>query len=118
MSPIIYGVGSGKFNKLSIRVPTLIRAALKEGQVLVIGEGKKIWDYVHINNFSPLYALVLKKILNGEKVPVGEEIMFSSTGRFRWRELSQGIADALQRCQTPSRIRPCLLLLHTSPCVA
>jgi hypothetical protein len=32
MSPTIYGVGSGLYNKLSIQIPTLIRSALKAGR--------------------------------------------------------------------------------------
>ncbi|CZR69193.1 related to NAD dependent epimerase/dehydratase family protein [Phialocephala subalpina] len=95
MSPTIYGVGSGKFNKLSIQVPKLIRASLKAGHALVIGDGKGVWNYVHINDLADLYVILLQKILNGEKVPVGEQIMFSETGTFAWIDLSQHIADAL-----------------------
>jgi nucleoside-diphosphate-sugar epimerase len=96
MSPTIYGVGTGLFNKLSIQVPTIIRAALKEGQVDVIGEGKGIWDYVHIADLAALYKLVFDKIVAGEEVPTGEKgFLFSSTGRFTWFELSSRVADAL-----------------------
>lgn len=97
MSPTIYGVGSGKFNKISIQVPGLIRASLKVGQALVIGDGKGVWNYVHIDDLANLYALLLQKILEGEKVPVGEQIMFSETGTFSWIDLSQDIADALYK---------------------
>lgn len=97
MSPTIYGVGSGKFNKLSIQVPRLIRASLKAGQALVIGDGKGVWNYVHIDDLADLYVIFLQKILNGDKVPVGEQITFSETGTFAWIDLSRGIADALYK---------------------
>jgi nucleoside-diphosphate-sugar epimerase len=96
MSPTIYGVGTGLFNKISIQVPALIRAALKAGQAQVIGEGKGVWDYVHIRDLANLYQLLLTKIIAGEQIPSGEKgILFSATGRFSWFELSQGVANAL-----------------------
>jgi nucleoside-diphosphate-sugar epimerase len=96
MSPTIYGIGSGLFNKLSIQVPTVIRAGLKYGQVDIIGEGNGVWDYVHISDLTKLYEIVLNRVLNGEKVPTGEKgILFTGTGRFQWKDLSKGVADAL-----------------------
>lgn len=97
MSPTIYGIGSGQFNKLSIQIPTLLRVALKRGQAIVVGPGDGIWDYVHIDDLAKLYALVLQKILDGEQVPGGEQIMFTSTGRFAWRDASKMSADALHK---------------------
>lgn len=95
MSPTIYGIGSGKFNKLSIQIPMLIRLSLKSGQAIVIGDGRGIWNYVHIDDLAELYAILLRKILNEENVPSGEQIMFSESGSFSWKDASQGIADAL-----------------------
>jgi nucleoside-diphosphate-sugar epimerase len=97
MSPTIYGVGSGLFNKLSIQVPRMIRAAIKDGFVGVIGEGKGVWDYVHILDLARLYEILLLRVLKGEEIPIGEKgILFSGTGRFSWAELSRGIASALK----------------------
>lgn len=96
MPPTIYGIGTGRFNKLSIQVPNLIRAALKAGQAFVIGEGKGVWDYVHISDLAKLYELLLLKIITGEDLPSGERgIIFSGTGRYQWIEISNSIADAL-----------------------
>jgi nucleoside-diphosphate-sugar epimerase len=44
MSPLIYGVGTGQFNKSSIQVPAYTKAAISNGQTVVVGEGKGIWD--------------------------------------------------------------------------
>jgi len=96
MSPTIYGVGTGLFNKLSFQVPTLIRAALKAGQSEVIGRGKSEWDYVHIADLAQLYDLLVRKIIARVELPSGEKgILFSATGRYQWLELAQAIADAL-----------------------
>jgi nucleoside-diphosphate-sugar epimerase len=88
MSPTIYGFGTGLFNKLSIQIPALLRAAIKAGQVKMIGEGKGQWDYVHVTDLAKLYEILLVKILKGEEIPTGEKgILFSGTGRYSWAEL-------------------------------
>ena len=96
MSPTIYGVGSGTFNKISIQVPTIMRSAIKSGQVIMIGEGKGVWDYVHIADLARLYELLILKVIAGEQLPTGEAgILFSAAGRYTWRELSENIAKSL-----------------------
>ncbi len=98
MSPTIYGLGTGMFNKHSIQVPTIARSAIKAGQAEVIGEGTGVWDYVHIADLMKLYELVIEKTVAGVDVPSGEKgILFSSTGRYSWLELSNGIAAALYK---------------------
>jgi nucleoside-diphosphate-sugar epimerase len=96
MSPTIYGIGSGAFNKISIQVPTMMRSAIKSGQAIMIGKGKGIWDYVHIADLARLYELLVLKVIAGEQIPTGESgILFSSTGRYSWRELAENVASAL-----------------------
>jgi nucleoside-diphosphate-sugar epimerase len=50
MSPTIYGIGTGKFNDSSIQVPAYVRVTLANGQGLYVGEGKGIWDNVHVED--------------------------------------------------------------------
>jgi nucleoside-diphosphate-sugar epimerase len=96
MSPTIYGVGSGIFNKLSIQVPTMMRSAIKSGEAIMIGQGEGVWDYVHIADLARLYELLVLKITAGEVIPAGElGILFSATGRYSGRELSENIAKSL-----------------------
>lgn len=96
MSPTIYGLGRGLFNRLSIQVPTMIRAALKTKQAEVIGDGRGEWDHVHIDDLAELYEIILAKILAGEEIPSGEHgFYFSENGRHSWREVAQGVGDAL-----------------------
>ncbi|KAH8763949.1 hypothetical protein F5882DRAFT_383431 [Hyaloscypha sp. PMI_1271] len=84
MSPTIYGVGTGLGNRLSIQVPTIMKASLKSGAVDVVGEGKAEWDFVHIMGLADLYELVIYRVVKGEEVPSGErEILFSGTGSSR-----------------------------------
>ncbi|KAL2068512.1 hypothetical protein VTL71DRAFT_14849 [Oculimacula yallundae] len=96
MSPTIYGIGTGPFNKLSIQAPSMMRHAIAAGRVETIGNGDGVWGFVHVSDLADLYLILLKKVLAGEDVPVGEKgIMFSSTGSFHWKDLASSIADAL-----------------------
>jgi len=96
MSPLIFGTGTGEFNKLSIQIPALTRFALQKGYAVQAGDGKGIWNRVHIADLAKLYQIVLDKILaGGEDVPFGKRgIIFSEAGSYSWGELAQGIADA------------------------
>ena len=96
VSPTIYGVGTGLFNRTSVQAPTILRAGIKDGQVSVIGDGNGVWDYVHVADLTDLYEIIIKRVLNGEEVPVGKSgIVFNGSGRYQWKDLSASIADAL-----------------------
>lgn len=96
MSPTIYGIGSGKFNRLSIQYPLQIKAALVGGRPEYIGDGAGVWDYVHIQDLVQLYELVLLDWAQGRKaIPVGEKgIIFSATGLYNWKDVAERIAKA------------------------
>ncbi|KAK3708428.1 hypothetical protein LTR37_011524 [Vermiconidia calcicola] len=97
MSPTIYGVGSGHFNKSSIQVPSVVQATLKAGHGVVPGEGKGIWDNVHVEDLADLYKLVLLNMIekDGADLPFGKRgIIFSGSARHTWGELAKGVAEA------------------------
>jgi hypothetical protein len=97
MSPTIFGLGTGLFNRVSIQVPVYIRCAMKNGFVPVAGEGKGVWDHVHVLDLAVLYEIVLLDILQnaGERLPKGKKgIMFSANGRHSWFEVAQSVAEA------------------------
>jgi nucleoside-diphosphate-sugar epimerase len=96
MSPTIYGVGSGLFNTTSIQIPTYIRSALKHGYATVVGEGKGVWDHVHVKDLADLYEIVAARMLErgDEGVPTGKRgIIFSGNGRHSWANIAQSVAD-------------------------
>ena len=100
MSPTIYGVGTGHFNKSSIQVPAYVQATLKNGQGVVVGEGNGEWDNVHVEDLAELYELVLLDCLEkkGADLPFGKKgIMYSGTRRHTWRELAEGVAEAAHK---------------------
>jgi len=102
MSPTIYGIGTGLFNRTSIQLPSIIRSALKVGHVSVLGSGHGAWDAVHIADLSTLYELLLSKVLSKSEstspIPSGKEgIYFSETGDYTWSELAQGLAVEMHK---------------------
>jgi nucleoside-diphosphate-sugar epimerase len=93
MSPTIYGIGSGFFNRTSIQIDAIMRAAKRQGFTTVIGEGKGQWDHVHIEDLTELYELAISRILKGDELPSNRQgIYFSETGNHTWREVSERIA--------------------------
>ncbi|KAI1470470.1 NAD(P)-binding protein [Daldinia caldariorum] len=96
-SPTIYGRGTGLFNKTSVQVPALVRAVLELKKGVVLGDGKGVWDHVHVEDLADLYLLVVERIIaqGGEGVPSGKKgIIFSGNGRHQWLDVAQGVADA------------------------
>jgi nucleoside-diphosphate-sugar epimerase len=96
MSSIIYGNGTGLFNKISIQT-SYLGAVLKQQQARVVGPGTSIWNHVHVEDLAELYALILSKILEngGKNVPTGKNgIIFSGTGEHTWKEYTTDQAEA------------------------
>lgn len=96
MSPIIYGIGTGLFNKTSIQT-YYMNAIMGIGRAVVVGDGAGAWDHVHVEDLADLYKIVTLEILEGDgkSVPTGKKgIIFSANGRHSWAEQAQDIADA------------------------
>ncbi|KAI0900217.1 NAD dependent epimerase/dehydratase family protein [Annulohypoxylon nitens] len=97
MSPTIFGLGTGLWNKSSIQIPLFAGAVLQSKRPLVLGDGKGVWDHVHVEDLAELYVRVLIRILEngGEGVPAGKKgIIFSANGRHSWLEVTQEVVAA------------------------
>jgi nucleoside-diphosphate-sugar epimerase len=96
MSPTIYGVGSGKFNRLTIQYPLQMKAAIKSRRAEYVGDGEGKWEFVHISDLAQLYEIVLLDWIKGQRAfPVGEKgFIFSGTGTFAWKDVARWIAKA------------------------
>ncbi|KAL8859078.1 MAG: hypothetical protein Q9178_004341 [Gyalolechia marmorata] len=98
MPPTIYGTGTGLFNRLTIQAPTIMRSALRNGQVLQLGADDGDVECVHVQDLADLYILVASRIAKGdmESMPSGiRGIYFAGTSRYTWKEFADGIASAL-----------------------
>ena len=93
MSPTIYGIGSGLFNRTSIQIDGIMRAARRDGFTSVIGTGSAEWDHVHIEDLVMLYEIILSGILAGSDLPSNKDgLYFNETGHHSWREISDRVA--------------------------
>ena len=98
MPPLVFGVGTGLFNKISVQIPTYIRGALSHGRAVVVGDGNGVMDHVHVEDLAELYTIAVLDVLDngGKSLPTGKEgIIFSGNGRHTWMEVAQGVADVL-----------------------
>ena len=94
MSPSIYGIDSSPLHEFC-HVPVMIRAALRLGQVPIVGDGSGIWDHVHVKDVASLYELIVDRILKRQPVPYGKDgIFFVENGQHTWRQIAQRVADA------------------------
>ncbi|KAK5634724.1 hypothetical protein RRF57_010437 [Xylaria bambusicola] len=93
MSPTIYGMGTGKFNRFSIQYPLLMKQAVRSGQAEYVGDGEGVWNFVHIVDLVMLYELVLLDWIEKRRItPVGENgIIFSATSTCKWKEAADRI---------------------------
>ncbi|KAH7236401.1 hypothetical protein BKA59DRAFT_426846 [Fusarium tricinctum] len=92
-SPLIYGRGTGLFNKSSIQIPILIKSALVRGEAIYAGNGLGVWDHTHIEDIAALYTLILAKVLAKEDIPSGKDgFYFANAGRQSWLDIAKGIA--------------------------
>ncbi|CAP93764.1 hypothetical protein NUH16_004210 [Penicillium rubens] len=97
--PTIYGQGDGPFATLSQQVPNFARLTRKRGFAVVIESGKGIWNHVHIADLSAFYGLLFCAVIEQKTwLPSGPEaIFFVESGEHTWLQVSQGIADAMQK---------------------
>jgi nucleoside-diphosphate-sugar epimerase len=92
-SPLIYGRGTGLFNKSSIQIPILIKSALARGEAIYASDGLAVWDHTHIEDVAALYTLVLAKALSKEDIPSGKDgFYFANAGRHSWLDIAKSIA--------------------------
>ncbi|CAG8296573.1 unnamed protein product [Penicillium salamii] len=93
MSPLIYGTGTGYFNRRSIQIPYMARAAVKARHAEVVADGAARWGNIHIEDLASLYEVLIARILQGDPVASGEQgIYFTMSGEHAWRDIVAGIA--------------------------
>ncbi|KAI1127903.1 hypothetical protein F5Y10DRAFT_241680 [Nemania abortiva] len=93
--PFVYGTGAGNWKKLSQNIPATIKASMALKTVYKFDQDSDFLA-VHISDLAEYYVLILRKILQGEKIPSGEEgYYFAVAHEVGWWDISQGLADAL-----------------------
>jgi len=84
---LIYGYGLG-LQKNSIQVPFLVRNAIENNSVQIVGQGLNAWSNIHIEDLVNLYLLAL------ENAPAGS-FYFAENGEATFFEIAQSISTRL-----------------------
>ncbi|KLU89199.1 hypothetical protein MAPG_08173 [Magnaporthiopsis poae ATCC 64411] len=101
MPPTIYGIGTGAFNRVSIQVLAIMRAARRDGfTTLVRGARDQEWGHVHVTDLAMLYELILARALDSSSSsssvpppPSGRKgLYFAVTGHHSWGEVADRVA--------------------------
>jgi len=98
----IYGAAfSNPVNRISVQIPSLIRAAVERRQTVYAGKGTNRWNNVHIYDLTELYTLVFEKALS-ERVagkPTSsdpyERFYFGSVRPHVWGDVAKEVAPIL-----------------------
>jgi len=97
MPPIIYGVGTGPFNKASITVPALCRATVTQGTGISVGNGENTIDAVHVQDLVDAYLVILAEMEKTEPGHAGGPYWFAETEHYQAISLTQRISTVFQR---------------------
>lgn len=108
LPPLIYGIGTGLFNRTSVQLPAIVRAALKRKKAEVIGLGEATWNNVHIADLVDAYIIILDHLLaaygpdakpDAQPNPyltIGREgYYFAENGKHSWKDLSAKVGEVL-----------------------
>ncbi|GAA5876274.1 hypothetical protein JCM1840_003601 [Sporobolomyces johnsonii] len=80
LPPLIYGRGSGPFNKISIQIPGWIKESIREKRVINHGP-EKFWNNISIKNLVPGYLTLLAHMEKTQEPPL---YVFCETGYHQW----------------------------------
>lgn len=91
--PSINGPGRG-LNPASKQIPIFVQETLKRKKGMVLGEGRNIWNWVHVQDLSELYlALGEAAAAGGGNATWGKEAYyFAENGTFYWGDVQRAVA--------------------------
>jgi nucleoside-diphosphate-sugar epimerase len=103
---VIYGVGTGLFNRTTILFSILHQTASKRQKIEVVGPGEATWNNVHIADVSDAYIILLDQLLaaygpnakpntpHSPYLTTGREgYYFVENGIHSWRQVTEKVAE-------------------------
>ncbi|KAJ5710330.1 hypothetical protein N7488_004486 [Penicillium malachiteum] len=103
--PSIYGPGRGSGNQKSVQTYWFAEAVLKRKKGFLVGEGKNIWHYVHIQDLSDLYLRLGDAAAagGGDATWNDKGSYLAENGSFVWGDFERAVArSAYDRKLIPS----------------
>ncbi|CAF3916027.1 unnamed protein product, partial [Adineta steineri] len=110
LPPVIHGTGTGPFSRDTMVPSLLIRTAIKQGKVQMIGPGESAWNSVHIADLIDAYIILFDQLLaiygpdakpNAKSSPyltTGREgYYFADDGLYSGREVFEKIGAVLHK---------------------
>ncbi|KAL2856491.1 hypothetical protein BJY01DRAFT_203452 [Aspergillus pseudoustus] len=93
--PLVYGKGTGTGNKISVQIPTVIRAAIANKQVHRFAENSE-WPAVHVADLAEYYTRLVVGIVDQQPLPSGAKGYYLvSPHTFRWHNVLSALAKEL-----------------------
>ncbi|UJR12845.1 hypothetical protein I4U23_017019 [Adineta vaga] len=103
---IIYGMGTGLFNRQNISFVKLVQIALQHGKVGLIGSGEATWNNVHIDDLIDAYMILFNELITSYRsntksnpyLTTGHEgYYFVENGQNTWREIFEKVSEILHK---------------------
>lgn len=93
--PIIYGLGTGQFNRHSILIPGFLKTFEKLGQVATYNQALNVWSSIHVEDLADFYLLLIEKALEGKADFQKEGFYFPEAGDFQFKPMMVKLRDLI-----------------------
>ncbi|EPS98845.1 NAD-binding protein [Fomitopsis schrenkii] len=100
---LIYGLGSGTLfdagiaRRISIQIPTIIKASIDRKRSGLIGPGKAVWPHVHHDDVADLFITLFDTVsANPDRAGHGwEGYYFAENGHSSWYDIGKAVGEVL-----------------------
>ncbi|KAF3929383.1 hypothetical protein ABW19_dt0204893 [Dactylella cylindrospora] len=93
--PLIFGKGSGLFNKNTVAIPLYLKVVLERREAFIVGQGENPWCAIHIEDLVDLFISLVEEATkpNGGKATWNKEgFYFAEVGPVKFKEIAVPLA--------------------------
>ncbi|KAL3420444.1 hypothetical protein PVAG01_08943 [Phlyctema vagabunda] len=93
--PTIYGAGRGAISRRSMQVPDLAKAMFMAGKAPVLGNGKTLWNNVHVTDLSNIFLSLAEAAAAGTEDPQiwgAKGYFLAENGEHIWGDVAELLA--------------------------
>ncbi|BGP25452.1 hypothetical protein JCM10295v2_004377 [Rhodotorula toruloides] len=92
LPPLIYGIGTGPFNQISMQIPWWLQESVKNNKVVRYGP-KKRWNNINIRNLVPAYLTLLSHLEQSDTIKTLYHI--AETAEHEWGDVGTAMHKVL-----------------------